>query len=81
MSRLKDGNLQNFEITITIYSNSERSAQFLKQNAFLFNLFLEIFQNITLEQLTIRIQIGKNNCDLKLENEFSREGRRPEILD
>ena len=33
-SRLKAENLQNFEITRTIYSNSERSDQFLKQNAF-----------------------------------------------
>jgi len=34
-SRLKPENLQIFEITRTIYLNSERSEQFLKQNAFL----------------------------------------------
>ena len=40
-SRLKAENLQNFEITTTIYSNSERSEQFLVTECFL-NLFLEV---------------------------------------
>ena len=40
-SRLKAKNLQNFEITRTIYSNSERSEQFLVTKCF-FNLFLEV---------------------------------------
>ena len=45
---------KNLEITRTIYSNSERSKQFLKQNAFL---------TLSWRFLTIRIQIGKNNWD------------------
>ena len=32
--RLKDGNLQKIEITLTIFSNSERSEQLLKWNTF-----------------------------------------------
>ena len=40
-SRLKAENLQIFEITRTIYSNSERSEQFLVTECF-FNLFLEV---------------------------------------
>ena len=46
-----------FEITRTIYSNSERSAWFLVTECF-FNLFLEVF----IER--IRIQIGKKYWDL-----------------
>ena len=42
-SRLKAENLQNFEITRTIYSNSERSEQFVVTECFL-NVFLEVFQ-------------------------------------
>ena len=41
-SRLKAENLQNYEITWTIYSNSERSEQFLVTECF-FNLFLIYF--------------------------------------
>ena len=40
-SRLKAENLQNFEITRIIYSNSERSGQFLVTGCF-FNLFLKV---------------------------------------
>ena len=40
-SRLKAENLQIFEITRTIYSNSDRSEQFLVTTCF-FNLFLEV---------------------------------------
>ena len=40
-SRLKGENFQIFEITRTIYSNSERSEQFLVTECF-FNLFLEV---------------------------------------
>ena len=40
-SRLKAKNCKNFEITWTIYSNSERSEQFLVTEYF-FNLFLEV---------------------------------------
>ena len=53
-------NLQIFEITKTVFSNSERSEQFLKTECF-FNLFLEVFQ--TEYMRTIRIQIGENNWD------------------
>ena len=42
-SKLKAKNLQNFEITKTIYSNSERSEHFLVTECF-FNLFLEVSQ-------------------------------------
>ena len=50
-------NLQNFDITRTISSNSERSEQFWATECF-FNLFLEVSQ---IEEIrTIRIQIGKN---------------------
>ena len=55
-------NLQIFEITKTVFSNSERSEQFLKTECF-FNLFLEVFQ--TEYMRTIRIQIGENNWDLE----------------
>ena len=47
--KLKAKNLQNFEIIRTIYSNSERSEEFLVTECF-FNLFLI---------RTIQIQIGK----------------------
>ena len=52
-----------FEITRTIYFNSERSEQFLKQNALLTCSwrFLKSINYIK----TIRIQIGKNNWDLE----------------
>ena len=46
-----------FEITWTIYSNSERSEQFLVTECF-FNLFLEVSQIYKIR--TIIIQIGKN---------------------
>ena len=61
-SRLKAENLQNFEITRTIYSNSERSEQFLVTE-FFFNLFLKVshISNIRI----IQIQIGKNYWDLE----------------
>ena len=52
---------KKFEITWTIYSNSERSEQFLVTECF-FNLFLEISQ--ISKNRAIRIQIGKNYWDL-----------------
>ena len=51
---------KNFEITRTIYSNSERSEQFLVTECF-FNLFLEVSQ--TWKIRTIKIKIGKNYWD------------------
>jgi hypothetical protein len=39
--RLKAENLRNFEITRSIYSNSERSEQLFVTECF-FNLFLEV---------------------------------------
>ena len=59
-------NLQTFEITGTIYSNSERSEQFLVTECF-FNLFLEVSH--IYEIRTIRIQIGKNYWDLETHKE------------
>ena len=44
-----------FNITITIYSNSERAEQFLKQNAFS-NLFLEVSQTNKIEQLEFKLE-------------------------
>ena len=52
-----------FEITRTIYSNRERSEQFLVTECF-FNLFLEISQ--ISKNRTIIIQIGKNYWDLEI---------------
>ena len=54
--------MQNFEIIITMYSNSERSEQYLKQDAFLTysGMFL---RSRKLEQF--RIQIGKNYWELQ----------------
>ena len=52
-----------FEITGTIYSNSERSEQFLVKECF-FNLFLEISQ--ISKNRTIIVQIGKNYWDLEI---------------
>jgi hypothetical protein len=49
-----------FEITTTIYSNIERSVQFLE--ACFYNFFLEVSQIWYIE--TIIIHIGKNNWDL-----------------
>ena len=61
--RLKDGNLQKIEITLTIFSNSERSEQFLVTECF-FNLFLEASQ--ISKNRTIIIQIGKKYWDLEI---------------
>ena len=55
-SRLKAENLQSFEITRTIHSNSERSEECLVTECF-FNLFLEVSQILWIR--TTRIQIGK----------------------
>ena len=52
-----------FEITWTIYSNSERSEQFLVTECF-FKLFLEISQ--ISKNRRIIIQIGKNYWDLEI---------------
>ena len=52
-----------FEITWTIYSNSERSEQFFITACF-FNLFLEISQIKKIR--TIIIQIGKEYWDLEI---------------
>ena len=54
-SRLKAENLQNFEITRTIYLNSERSDQFLKQEAFLTCSWRFLGSNI-LEQLWSKLK-------------------------
>ena len=61
-----------FEVTGTIYSNSERSEQFLVTECF-FNFFLEISQ--ISKNRTIIIQMGKKvlgfrNLQEKLENVF-----------
>ena len=53
-----------FEITRPIYSNSERSDQFLKQNAFLTFSWRFLRSNI-LEQL-YAIEIGKNYWDSEI---------------
>ena len=53
---------QIFEITWTIYSNSERSEQFLVTECF-FNLFLE-FSQIS-KNRTIIIQIGKKILEFR----------------
>jgi hypothetical protein len=53
--RLKAENLQNFEITWTIYSDSERSVWFLKLNAFLTYLW-RYFKSKTLEQLEFKLK-------------------------
>ena len=58
-----------FEITITIYSNIERSEQFLVTELF-FNLFLEIFIFNELEQLEFKLKkkiLGFRNMQEKLE--------------
>ena len=53
---------REFEITRTIYSNSERSEQFSIAECF-FNLFLEVSH---VQQIrTLKIQIGKKYWDLK----------------
>ena len=44
-----------FEITRTIYSNSERSEQFLVTECF-FNLFLEFLRSNKLEQLEFKLE-------------------------
>ena len=54
---------KNFEIAWTIYSNSERSEQFLVTECF-FNLFLEISQ--VSKNRTIIIQILKNYWSLEI---------------
>ena len=59
-SRLKARIPKIFEITRTIYSNSERSEQFLVKECS-FNLFLEVSQIQKIR--TIIIQIGKNYWD------------------
>ena len=53
--------LLKFE-TELIYQSSEKSVQFIKQNAFL-TCFWRLFRSNTLELLII-IEIGKNNWDL-----------------
>ena len=53
---------KNFEITRTIYSNSERSEQFLVTECF-FNLLLKVSQIYYIR--AIRIEIGKNYWDLE----------------
>ena len=50
-SRLKAENLQIFEITWTIYSNSERSEQFLVTECF-FNLFMKEIWKIRTNKIT-----------------------------
>ena len=61
--RLKAKNFPIFEITRTIYSNSEWLEQFLVTEWF-FNLFLEVSQ--ISKNWTIIIQIGKKYWDLKI---------------
>ena len=61
-SRLKAKNLQIFEITRTIYSNSESSQQFLVTECF-FDLFLEVSH--IYQTRTIGIQVEKNDWYLK----------------
>ena len=51
-----------FEITRTIYSNSERSEQLLVTECF-FNLFLEVSHVSKIRKIII--QNGKNNWDLE----------------
>ena len=51
-----------FEITRTIYSNSESSVQFLKQNAFL-TCSWRFLRDNTLEQFGLKLE--KNNWDLE----------------
>ena len=46
---------KNFEITKAIYSNSERSEQFLVTECF-FNLFLEVLRSNKLEQLAFKLE-------------------------
>ena len=46
-------NLQIFEITKKVFSNSERSEQFLKTECF-FNLFLRFLRINTCEQLEFK---------------------------
>ena len=53
---------KKFEITRTIYSNSERSEQFLVTECF-FNLFLEVSHIQKIRK--IRIHFGKNYWDLE----------------
>ena len=59
-----------FEITRTIYSNCERSEQFLVRECF-FNLFLELISN-KLEKLEFKLEkiLGFRNMQEKLENIF-----------
>ena len=54
---------KKFEISRTIYSKSERSDQFLKQNAVLTFSWRFLRSNILC--ITIRIQIGRNYWDLE----------------
>ena len=59
---------KTFEITLTIYSNSERSEQFLVTECF-FNLFLEISQ-ILKNRNWKKLQLGFRNLQEKLEMHF-----------
>ena len=47
--------MKNFEITRTIYSNSERSEQFLEQNAFL-TYSLKFLRFDELEQFEVKLE-------------------------
>ena len=72
-SRLKAENLQSFEITKTIYSNSKRSEQFLITESF-FNLFLEVSnfsKNRTIFNSNWKKLLGFRNLQEKLENNSS----------
>ena len=54
-SRLKLRINKNFEITRTIYSNSEKTPQFLKRNTF-FTCFCRLLRSNTLEQLEFKLE-------------------------
>ena len=57
-----------FEITRTIYSNSESSELFLKQNAFL-TFYWSFLRSNTIEQFSFKLE--RTNIKEKLENELS----------
>ena len=68
-SRLKAKKLKFFEITRTIYSNSERSEQFMVTECF-FNLFLLTPNKLEQSEFKMEKIIGK--LQEKLENTFFR---------
>ena len=58
-----------FEITRKIYSNSERSEQFLKQNDFL-TYFWRFFRSNTLEQIEFKLEKCRKSLKIWLVHQY-----------